>query len=85
MVSADVSAADRLQIKPSHQPFVDNVGAIAITANDKLHSRTKHIDIRHHFIRQKFEDKTVLVNYVPTANMLADFLMKSQPSGQCPR
>ena len=55
---------------------MDNVGAIAITANNKLHSRTKHIDIRHHFIRKKVEDKTVLVNYVLTANMLADFLTK---------
>ena len=39
--------------------FCDNTSAINISKNPVLHSRTKHIDIRHHFIHDLVEDKVV--------------------------
>eukprot|EP00795_Rhopilema_esculentum_P014459 gene14460-biopygen4243 len=37
----------------------DNQGAIAMSKNPKFHARTKHIDIKHHFIREKVENGTL--------------------------
>ena len=37
--------------------YEDNQGAIALSKNPKSHSRTKHIDIRYHFIREIIERK----------------------------
>ena len=33
--------------------FGDNIGAIANTQNDKNHQRTKHIDVKYHFVKEK--------------------------------
>lgn len=46
--------------------FVDNKSAIDISKNPVQHSHTKHIDIRHHFIRQLVEEKEVSLVYVKT-------------------
>ena len=56
--------------------FCDNTSAINISKNLVLHSRTKHIDIRHHFIRDLVEDKVVSLEYVPTKGQIADILTK---------
>ena len=54
----------------------DNQGAIALSRNPKYHPRTKHIDIKHHFIRDKVAKKEVVLDYCPTEEMLADLLTK---------
>ena len=54
----------------------DNQSAIAIAQNPQSHSKTKHIDIRYHFVREKIADKTVELQYCPTSEMLADILTK---------
>ncbi|RVW19328.1 Retrovirus-related Pol polyprotein from transposon TNT 1-94 [Vitis vinifera] len=56
--------------------FCDNTSAINISKNPVLHSRTKHIDIRHHFIHDLVEDKVVSLEYVPTEGQIADILTK---------
>ncbi|RVW61650.1 Copia protein [Vitis vinifera] len=56
--------------------FCDNTSAINISKNPVLHSRTEHIDIRHHFIRDLVEDKVVSLEYVPTEGQIADILTK---------
>ena len=43
----------------------DNQGAIALTQNPIAHSRTKHIDIRFHFIREAQEEGTINIVYCP--------------------
>ena len=48
------------------QIWEDNQGAIALAQNAGYHARTKHVDIRHHFSREKVEDKTVVITYVDT-------------------
>lgn len=44
--------------------------------NPVNHERTKHIDIRYNFVREKVEDKTIVVKYLETTEMLADILTK---------
>ena len=57
--------------------FCDNLSAINISKNPIQHSRTKHIDIRHHFIRELVEDKVITIEHVSTENQLADIFTKS--------
>ena len=59
--------------------FEDNQGCIALTENPVFHRRTKHIDIRYHFIREKVASGEVVLKYVPTADQLADLLTKGLP------
>ena len=55
----------------------DNQGCIALGRNPKHHSRTKYIDVRHHFICQAFEDKVIELEYCPMEGMVADVLIKA--------
>ena len=60
----------------------DNQGAIALTQNPIAHSRTKHIDIRFHFIREAREESTIDIVYCPTSEMIADLFTKPTPRGR---
>ena len=55
-----------LQIEQSKPTVVyeDNQSAISMAQNAQFHGRTKHIDIRHHFVREKVKDGTIEVKYV---------------------
>lgn len=59
------------------QLFNDNQSAQKLCKNVICHARTKHIDIRHHFVRQLVSTKTVNLDFKPTIEMLADVLTKS--------
>ncbi|CAL1672136.1 unnamed protein product [Lasius platythorax] len=56
---------------------VDNQGAIKLIKNPEYHKRTKHIEIRYHFIREKYEDGQIEIVYVPSSDQLADILTKA--------
>lgn len=56
--------------------YCDNKSAINLSANNSYHARTKHIDVRHHFIRQKVNNKEVSIQHTPTEDMVADALTK---------
>lgn len=60
--------------------YSDNQSAIALAKDDRYHLRTKHIDIRYHFIRYHIERNEVVVTYCPTEDMVADILTKALPS-----
>ncbi|KAF1332324.1 Integrase catalytic core protein, partial [Globisporangium splendens] len=62
--------------------FEDNQGAIALAKNPEFHKRTKHIDIRYHFVREKVEDGQVVLEYCSTQEMLADLMTKPIPAAQ---
>jgi len=57
--------------------YCDNLSAINIFKNHIQHSRTKHIDIRHHFIRDLVEDKVVTLEDVDIEQRLADIFTKA--------
>ena len=54
----------------------NNESAIKIGHNPVLHSRTKHIDIRHHFIRDHINRGDIDLSYVPTKIQLADMFTR---------
>ena len=56
--------------------YDDNQGCIAMSENPVMHQRTKHIDIRHHFVRERVESGDIKLEYVPTEEQLADLLTK---------
>jgi hypothetical protein len=56
--------------------YCDNTSAIAIANNPVLHSKTKHIEIRYHFIRDHMMNGDVELHFVPTEYQLADLFTK---------
>ena len=54
----------------------DNKSVINLTKNLILHSRTKHIEVRHHFIREQVTNRVVSLEYINTENQLADIFTK---------
>lgn len=57
--------------------YCDSTRAINITKNPVQHIKTKHIDIRKHFLRELVEQGFVDLEYVTTQKQLADILTKS--------
>ncbi|GJS66648.1 retrovirus-related pol polyprotein from transposon TNT 1-94 [Tanacetum coccineum] len=56
--------------------FCDNTSAITISNNPVLHSRTKHIDIRYHFIRDHILKGDIELHFIPNKYQLADIFTK---------
>ena len=54
----------------------DNQGCIALAKNPAHHSRTKHIDVQHHIIRQKLENQDKCLKNCPTKDITLDMLTK---------
>nr|GEU38995.1 putative ribonuclease H-like domain-containing protein [Tanacetum cinerariifolium] len=62
--------------------YIDNNSAICIVKNHVYHSKTKHIEIRHHFIRDCFEKKLISVDHIHTDENVADLLTKPFDEGR---
>ncbi|GKC05204.1 retrovirus-related pol polyprotein from transposon TNT 1-94, partial [Tanacetum coccineum] len=56
--------------------YCDNKSAIALCCNNVQHSRSKHIDIRHYFIKEQVENGVVELYFVRTEYQLADIFIK---------
>ncbi len=54
----------------------DSQGAIALAKNPEHHKRTKHIDIKYHYIREQVAAATITMPYISTDDMVADVLTK---------
>ena len=60
-----------------HVPILcDNTSVINLTKNPIQHSRTKHIEIRHHFIRDHVQKGDIVLEYVDTKSQMADIFTK---------
>jgi hypothetical protein len=57
----------------------DNTSAISISNNPLMHSKTKYILIKYHFLREQVNDKTVKLEYVPNKEQIADIFTKPLP------
>nr|GFA13672.1 retrovirus-related Pol polyprotein from transposon TNT 1-94 [Tanacetum cinerariifolium] len=60
--------------------YCDSKSAIAISCNPVQHSRTKHIDVRYHFIKDHVEKGTIKLYFVKTDYQLADIFTKALPA-----
>lgn len=56
--------------------YCDNMSAIVISKNPIQHNRTKHIDMRHHFLRELVEGKIISLEYVRSSLQLANIFTK---------
>lgn len=56
--------------------MVDNNSSIALAESTKGHARAKHIDIRHHHIRERVQEGDIAISYIPSAENLADICTK---------
>ena len=54
----------------------DNQACIAIAENPAHHARTKHIDVRYHFVRERIERQELVLDYVPSKENTADVFTK---------
>lgn len=59
--------------------LMDNQSAIRLVKNPEFHKRTKHIDVRYHFIREKYEDGIFDLHFVATDEQAADVMTKALP------
>nr|GEZ04391.1 retrovirus-related Pol polyprotein from transposon TNT 1-94 [Tanacetum cinerariifolium] len=59
--------------------YCENRSAIALCCNNVQHSRSKHIDIHHHFIREKVENRVVKLYFWTMDYQLADIFTKALP------
>lgn len=62
--------------------YCDKMSEISILKNHMQHSRTKHIDIRHHFIRELVDKKFIELKHVSTEKQLVDIFTKPLESEQ---
>ncbi|GMF15431.1 unnamed protein product [Phytophthora fragariaefolia] len=69
----------RVQQQQPSQVFMDNESAKKLASNPVFHSRTKHIDVRHHFVRERVDLKQSEVLRVPGSAKVADAFTKPLP------
>ena len=61
---------------PCFPVFEDNQGALQLSKNPVSNSNSKHIDVRHHFLRKLVRQRDIIVNNVPSEYQHADILTK---------
>jgi hypothetical protein len=59
--------------------YCDNTSTISISKNLVMHSKTKHIQIKYHFLREQVAEKNIKVKYVGTKQQVADIFTKPLP------
>ena len=59
---------------------VDNVGAIFLANNANTGQRTRHIDVRYHYVREYIEDGIVMIRFVKSEDNDADPYTKNTPN-----
>jgi len=71
-----LSELDFIQEAPT-EIFSDNQAAIALSKSKEFHRRTKHFDVRLHFVRHEQDDNQVRITYIPTNDQPIDMMTKS--------
>ena len=67
------------EIKECAVMFCNNTSAINISKNLVMHSKTKHIAIKYHFVRELVQKKEIRLEYVHTKEQIADIFTKPLP------
>ena len=58
---------------------MDNQAAITCIMNEASSSKTKHVDIKHKYIKDLYQRNIIMPSYIPTTEMRADILTKIMP------
>ena len=68
-----------LSVEPAEAPCVygDNQSAQALSKNDIKSERTKHIDIKYHFVQDEISSGKLRLEWIPTEEQVADILTKA--------
>ena len=69
----------KVEIKEPVVMFYDNTNAINISKNPVMQSKTKHIAIKYHFVRELVQDKEIRLEYVHTNEKIVDIFTKPLP------
>ena len=56
---------------------IKNVGCISLSKNPVMHKSSKHIEIRYHFVRERVQDGSLKLVFIPSSENIADVLTKS--------
>ena len=56
--------------------FEDNMSCIHLATGEKVKSRSKHIDVKYHYVRDQVKENAVKIDHMPSERMLADLLTK---------
>lgn len=71
---------DKCKLKlPVSYSVCDNISAVMLARNPILHGRTKHIEIKHHYIRELIAKGEVTLESCRTNEQVADLLTKALP------
>ncbi|KMQ86896.1 retrovirus-related pol polyprotein from transposon tnt 1-94 [Lasius niger] len=62
--------------------FCDNNSARKLAENSISHNRSKHIDVRHHSVREVLQNEQFEIHYTPTDKMAADMFTKVVPTSK---
>ena len=65
------------KVMPCFPVFEDNQGAVQLAQNPVTDSSSKHIDVRHHFLRELLRQRDIKVVQVPSEFQHADILIKA--------
>ena len=57
--------------------FEDNIGCISMSKNPVMHRTSKHIEIRYHFVRERVQDGSLKLVFIPSSENIADILTKA--------
>ena len=70
------------EIKDPIVIFCDNTSAINISKNRVMHTKTKHIVIKYHFMRELVQEKEVILEYVNTKEQIVYIFTKKLPKDE---
>nr|ABF94964.1 retrotransposon protein, putative, Ty1-copia subclass [Oryza sativa Japonica Group] len=72
----------QVQSPPMAKLWCDNLGAKYLSSNPVFHTRTKHIEVDYHFVRERVSQKLLEIDFVPTGDQVADGFTKALPVRQ---
>ena len=64
------------QTKPT-TIYTDSQSALRLAINPEFHSRTKHVDVKFHFLREQVVLRSIEIQYLPTQQQIADIMTKA--------